>query len=196
VQPPSPPRWAARPHPHPQAKAWGLGPVPRSRQRCVGRCRADAGADPGSAGKVWAARALRREPGQRGGGSSCSAGSASWLAAARQGPLRGDVAANSLLCLSLSVSRKLLKAGRSLDAGPNGGRTGARRTPPTPSKQLRRGTRPAPAPGGRTRPVTPWPPRGDGPDPECRVRPRRCAAALSQDYTQSCSLRTPALVSS
>lgn len=81
-----------------------------------------------------------------------------------------------------TLSITLLKAGRSLDAGPNGGRAGARRTP-------RGGCPPrlassSGAAHGEPRQLL----RGDGPDLDHRIRPRRWAAALSQDYTQSCSL--------
>lgn len=108
--------------------------------------------------------------------------------AARRGALCGDIAARANT--SLSVSRKLLKAGRSLDAGPNSGRAGAWRTP-------RGGRPPLLASSSGAAHGEPWqPPRGDGPDLDRRVRPRRWAVALSQDYTQSCSLRTPALASS
>lgn len=169
----------------PKPRGGGLA-FSRSRQRRVGRCHADAGADPGFAGEVWAAQALRREPVQRGGGSSCSAGSASWLAAARLLgpvlPLGGVTSVGTsplgLMPLSLCVSLKLLKAGRSLDAGPNGGRTGTQRTPRgrrppclASSSGAARGE-PRHRAGGCTL-CPPRPPRGDGSDPHRRVRPHR-----------------------
>lgn len=90
--------------------------------------------------------------------------------------------ANEFSTRRQTLSITLLKTGRSLDAGPNDGRAGARRTP-------RGGCPPRLASSsgaalGEPRQL----PRGDGPGPDRRVRPRRSAAALSQDYTQSCSL--------
>lgn len=108
-------------------------------------------------------------------------------AAARRGPFRGEgllglTPLSLSLSLPLSISRKLLKTGRSLDAGPNDGRAGARWTtrggcPPRLASS-------SGAAHGEPRQL----PQGDGPGPDRRVRPRRSAAALSQDYTQSCSL--------
>lgn len=74
-------------------------------------------------------------PSSAGAGSSCSPSSTSWLAATHSLGLalplgRVPSAETSPLGLMpVSVSHKLLKAGRSLDAGPNGGRMGARRMP-------------------------------------------------------------------
>lgn len=74
-------------------------------------------------------------PSSAGAGSSCSPSSTSWLAATHSLGLalplgRVPSAETSPLGLMpVSVSHKLLKAGRSLDAGPNGGQMGARRMP-------------------------------------------------------------------
>lgn len=153
----------------------GAGPKLRCEGLALFHSLGSAGADPGFPGKVWAVRAVLREPVQRGGGRrrrqllrrqyllALWGPLARASAAARWGPFRGEgllgltpfsFSLSLSLCLvSLSVSLCLSEAFESraipgcwTKRRPSRGPADAPgRVPPTPGEQLRRGTRRAPA---------------------------------------------------